>query len=548
MKRLLLLTVVVSVFCVSCTYSKNKGSNAVVPIFQSNPLDSAYGSLRPVVQRFTIDNQRVNTVKAANGTEILIPADCFVLANGDRAAQVELEIVEAFSLKDFVVSGLATLSQGQLLESNGMLYINAKAGPENLRLAEGASLTVSMPTMKGNSGFQLFTGDGRQWTVDSGMTEADCAIPLPLDLLYPEGINTFWHCISDVGGKTEKRHLHDTTILNVTRGRYENTVIATEEFVKRADVLRWMMHRMSYFVDRDYYYGKFDCGDQQFNYDIWKVYFDHPTRSFRASDSIAKKMFVDYFASNKEKLAAFCDSVNVYRRLNTYNWTDTNYYFDFRKQSLEEHFMEPLQSFPAGPPKEIKVPDSFGVHLGAPDAFAQLSGKGISVAAINGIMGYHFRREAKIRQLQRAKAALVEKGKLEKLYATTVYTVSRLGWINCDRFFNDPDAGKAAIYVSHVSSTPLDFIDYSLIIPSLNARLSAYQDSTGRWTFTRKEDAYSRLPIGRHAVITGISLRHDSLFFGSRRIIIKDSLAVELPMQYIRKENLKDSLEAVLKE
>jgi hypothetical protein len=103
------------------------------------------------------------------------------------------------------------------------------------------------------------------------------------------------------------------------------------------------------------------------------------------------------------------------------------------------------------------------------------------------------------------------------------------------------------MYVSNSSGNQLDFIDWSLVIPALNARLSAHKDSTGLWTFTRNEKPYTKLPIGQEAVVTGISLQHDSLFFVSRKITIRDSLALAMPLQYIPKNVLKDSLSAAMR-
>jgi hypothetical protein len=533
--------------CVLLFACSNDKKTASVPTFKQSPLDSAYAPIRPAVQKFSIDNSKVSRVKAANGTEILIPANCFVTASGDPVQQAELEVAEVFSLDGFITAGLVTISDGRLLISNGMLYINARSGKEQLQLQPGASLTVNMPTMANNSGFQLFSGDPTNWTVDSAMADIDYAMPLPLDLLYPEGKKTFWYCIEDAGGKGEKTHVIDTNIVDVTNSKYENTVIATEEFLYRTHTLRQMQYKMSYFINSDYYLKDNICGGQTFNYDLWKVYLEHPTRSLRESDSIANKMYVDYFHTNKDKLAAFFEEVNKYKRTTYYNWTDTNYYFDFRQQSMEDFFMETLKDFPAGRPKELKLIDSHGVNLSSSNVYEQLSTKGVATKEINEIMTYHFRRQSKIRELQKAKNMIVNKNALEQMYRSTVFSVSRLGWINCDLFYDDPAAGPARMYVSNSSGNQLDFIDWSLVIPALNARLSAHKDSTGLWTFTRNEKPYTKLPIGQEAVVTGISLQHDSLFFVSRKITIRDSLALAMPLQYIPKNVLKDSLSAAMR-
>ena len=133
MRKPVLTITTLCVLIFSCISNRNRVAQTV-PAFKKSPLDSAYTPIRPAIQTFTIDNTKATTIKAAHGTEILIPAGCFVSANGDKVENAQVEVVEAFSLAEFVTSGLATLSNGQVLISNGMAYINAKAGNENLQL------------------------------------------------------------------------------------------------------------------------------------------------------------------------------------------------------------------------------------------------------------------------------------------------------------------------------------------------------------------------------------------------------------------------------
>lgn len=540
------LVFAVVVLLASCFNNKQKAIQTA-PAFKQSPLDSAYAAIRPAIQTFTINNSKVTRIKATNGTEVLIPAGCLVTANGEPVENAQLEIVEAFTLPGFVTSGLATQSNGKLLISNGMVYINAKAGNENLRLKEGTSLTVSMPTMTNPDGFQLFTGDGSNWTPDSSMTEPDYIMPLPLHLLYPDLKTSFWFCMevpADSDNKTY--HVLDTSIVDMHNKKYENTVIATEAFMGRYGYIMDMTTKMSYLTSQDYYFNGFQCGEQKFNYDIWKIYLDHPERPLAESDSIAKKTFIDYFNTNKDKIASFCEKVNVYARSFYFNWTDTNYYFDFRKHSLEEHFMSAVKDFPPHDTKPLKLINDHGVNLEAADVYDQLAAKGVDKSEINQILEYHFRQKRRIDQLKKLNEEIANEEKIHKLYESTLFTVKKLGWINCDRFYDDPEAGKAQIYVSNNSRNNLDYVDYSLVIPSLNVRLSAYPNNKGQFTFTKEEGAYIKLPLGKEAVITGVSLQHDSLFYASRKIKIADGLNVAFALNYIKTNNLKDSLQAAL--
>ncbi len=547
--RFILTLLVLSLFVLpSCSNKSGSNKESGKVIFKEGPMDSAYSKLRPAIQSFIVDNNKATIVKAANGTQLLVPANCFVKSNGDVVdGNVEIKIVEAFSLQDFITSGLATKSGDKLLISNGMMFINAMVGDEQLQLKEGASITVSMPTMGNNNGFEMFTGDGSNWKVDSSMTETDYTFPLPLDLLYPEGNKFFFTCIEHSDDYDDKWAYLDTTIISVTDTKYENTIIATEEFKKRSWVLRNMMEFMSFFTNRDYYFGDEDCMNKKHNYDIWKVYYEHPQRSFRESDSIARKMYIDYFTANEKKIAAFCNDVNKYKREYYSNWTDTNYYFDFRKTSLMDFYMEPLKYFPASATKEFKLINNHGVDLNATDAFDQLKAKGLDIAEINELLTYNFKKQSMLRILVSAKEVIKSKEKLSKMYEATVFSVSVMGWINCDLFYNDPAAGKAEMLITDNSNNKLDFIDFSLVIPDMNARLNSFPANPGFYSFTQADGPYTKLPIGSKAVIVGVSMRQDSLFFGSKPIIIKDGLNSSLTMRHINSESLKDSLQLAVK-
>jgi hypothetical protein len=530
----------------SCADDPNK-KIPVKTAFKAGPMDSAYSALRPALQHFTIDNKKSTIVKAANGTEILVPANCFVDGNGNIVSgNITVEIVEAFSLQDFIVSGLATLSDDKMLLSNGMMYINASSGDTRLQLAKGASLSVSMPTMSSPAGFQMFTGDGSNWQVDSSMSAIDYTFTLPLNLLYPHGNKFFYYCIVGVGDRNERTYYYDTTIINVLNKKYEHTVIATHEFQKRYYSLASMMYRMSYFVNRDYYFDITDCEDQKFNYDILRVYFDRPDRSFKESDSIAKKMYIDYFNANEKKIEDFYEKVNEHKRTYYNNWTDTNYYFDSRKVSIKDSYMEVLKYFPPKNSTEIMRINDRGVDLNAANAYDLLKAKGLDAKEINKILTYNFQRQSRIKILQQEKDADADKEKLNKMYRSTLFSVTTMGWINCDRFFDDPEAGKAEMYVTNASGTNLNFIDCSLVIPDMNVRLSAFQSKAGTYAFTKKDGPYTKLPIGKSAVIVGVAIQHDSLFFASKKVTIKDGLNIGLQMKHVYAKNLKDSLKAAL--
>lgn len=535
-------------FMAACNTKPVKPLTVITP-FQSSVSDSIYSSIRPQLQQFTINNNAAQTITAAGGTSILFPAQCFLNAAGKVVeGNVQVELLESQSLKDFISGGLATVSDGKLLLSNGMMYINATANGEQLQVDTANRLTVTMPTITSPAGFQMFTGNGTNWQPDSTMTEEpDYEFTLPQNLLYPRGNQSLWYCLSSYPDGSDRYYCLDTTVINIMDKKYENTCIATFSFSNRYYRLLSMSHWMSYMQRGIATIKENDCESNNYNLTLYKEYLDHPNRSFKETDSVVRSIYINYFKANRTKLENFCELVNKEMRKYYSNWTDTNYYFDFRKRSLEQQYMDLIDNFPSPKTKEIKRFNTMGINLNSPNTFAQLQQKGIAIKEINEMLRYNFLRNQLIKQLQFQKENEVTKNKIEKLYASTVFSVNKMGWINCDRFYDDPNAGKADIIVTGNAAETLKYIDCSLVIPSLNVRLSAWQNTNGTYTFTQKDGRYIKLPIGVSAVVVGTAFQNNQLYFSAQKITIKDGIAINLLMKSIKKESLSDSLLAVVK-
>jgi len=109
-------------------------------------------------QVLKIKSGQEQSVTAAKGTLVIVPANAFVFEDGTvPTGEVDLLVQEAYDPSDFVLHNLTTLSEGRILQTGGMVRINAQSGGKALRLAEGASLTVSIPN-DGNfdSNMELF--------------------------------------------------------------------------------------------------------------------------------------------------------------------------------------------------------------------------------------------------------------------------------------------------------------------------------------------------------------------------------------------------------
>lgn len=115
-------------------------------------------------QAFAISNSKDTIVVGTKGVEVLFPANCFVLPY--EGAEVKIELKEYKSSADFFFAGLSTLSNGQLLESGGTVYISATCNGQEVAMKEGKQATVAFPTGRAIPDMQTFYG---QQTADGSV-------------------------------------------------------------------------------------------------------------------------------------------------------------------------------------------------------------------------------------------------------------------------------------------------------------------------------------------------------------------------------------------
>lgn len=137
MLRFLLALISITIL-VSC-----KNSDSTTKLFKPESLQS---------QLFTIDTGKDTLLRTKRGAVINIPKGSLQ----SSSASVQLEIKEAYHISEMIRAGLTTRSNGQLLSSGGMIYINAVAG-DAVKIAQ--PLQVSIPSNFINNDMQLFKGD-----------------------------------------------------------------------------------------------------------------------------------------------------------------------------------------------------------------------------------------------------------------------------------------------------------------------------------------------------------------------------------------------------
>ena len=120
------------------------------------------------IQNFTVTEGN-QLIDLEHGASIYVPKDAFVYADGSLVTgEVDIEVIEAYKMTDFMAHGLITQSHGEMLETGGMLYVNATAGGEPVQIAENRSIEIIYPVQQVEDGMELFyaeeSEDGIVWT------------------------------------------------------------------------------------------------------------------------------------------------------------------------------------------------------------------------------------------------------------------------------------------------------------------------------------------------------------------------------------------------
>jgi TonB family protein len=110
---------------------------------------------------FNINPTRDTIIVCKEGTRLTYSANSLVYENTDKIAngKIELKVQEFYKKSEFVLNKLSTMTQdNQLLESGGMVHIEASESGNKLVLAKNKDLKIEFPFKNKKAGMQLFAG------------------------------------------------------------------------------------------------------------------------------------------------------------------------------------------------------------------------------------------------------------------------------------------------------------------------------------------------------------------------------------------------------
>ncbi len=162
----------------NCSSDNLKNRN--IPINSLGEMDSI---LSPNIENFEIVIGEETILKGKKGTSIYIPANTFQFKDGTEPKEpINIEIKECYSLSSMIFENLQTISGDRILETNGMIYINAEANGRKLSIKNNKAIVIGFPKNDLEKEMDLFydfqvNDSTKTWVPDYKMFETTAIIP-----------------------------------------------------------------------------------------------------------------------------------------------------------------------------------------------------------------------------------------------------------------------------------------------------------------------------------------------------------------------------------
>ena len=363
------------------------------------------------IQDYSVDTESGKLIDLDKGGSLFVPKEAFVHLDGTQVTgPVDIEVIEAYQLTDFMSHGLLTESKGELLETGGMLYINATVDGQQVELAENRSIEIIYPNQALEEGMELFYAE----ETEEDMTWAPTGKALGTTQL-----------------KNDPLLVDLDRILNIDFGEVVKPVLQFEPLPKRPT----LGHKPYPPSDKLYTYEKYQKLYAQYeeNLEAWHNSIPVLDKKLAAWNKEVDNRLEEIEAHQKD-LVEFKAKVKVINQINGLRGMQG------RRAPIE--LIQKIAAF-MGSPIRIYVDDREVYQIAFQNQTRDLIAERKLEVNIEGFEmvkpSFPFARDLNkhIRELQKKadELAFRETGRIDrKGFGSYVAGISQLGWINCDRF------------------------------------------------------------------------------------------------------------------
>lgn len=113
-------------------------------------IEKLLAEMQSAPQHFVIDGAAPAQVVGSEGTKILFRANSFVDRDGKNiSVPVDIELKEYYGMNDLLLNNLILSEERQMLDTKGIISVNAKVQGQEVKLKDGERVNVEFPFAKG---------------------------------------------------------------------------------------------------------------------------------------------------------------------------------------------------------------------------------------------------------------------------------------------------------------------------------------------------------------------------------------------------------------
>lgn len=265
MKRILLFIVAFLFAALVFNYFISQPNNSLFKFSKDDPFKNTIVES----QFFEINSKNDTLIEARHGTKVVFQKQCFVDAKGNViTGEVKFELAEALTLDEMVFSNLTTTSNNQILETGGMIFINAYYKNNEVFINKEKPIYIEIPTNDFKPKMMKYKGvrdtQGNMNWIDPKPLQ-NYLIPIAMELLdfLPSGfekevrehykesltsefIDSTYYQLEALKKTITERGIHmevgcvginPRKIQTIKSKEFQNTFLATKEFEKRLQYL-----------------------------------------------------------------------------------------------------------------------------------------------------------------------------------------------------------------------------------------------------------------------------------------------------------------------
>jgi hypothetical protein len=135
----------------------NVNWNSTTPLPSTHVVTQLLKSLQPAEFNSSFLNN-IGTISFLGDVNVEVPSNCFVRLNNTAVTgTIDLKIKKATKYVDMIYYGLGTLTNSELLSTDGMVNLEAKQGNDILKVAPGKKIEISF-LKTSNNNYKGFAG------------------------------------------------------------------------------------------------------------------------------------------------------------------------------------------------------------------------------------------------------------------------------------------------------------------------------------------------------------------------------------------------------